>query len=121
MARDFPERHWKVFREIHVAALERFCARILSEITRIARDTSTSSHERYLLIYQLIQDRDAEIAAAFNDLRRSTAIQQLAVMHSLGVLNEEVLARLSPDTQASVQGLSEILRPKKGPGRKRSS
>jgi len=121
MAKDFPERDWKMFREIRAAALERFCVRILSEISRIGKDTSTSSHERYLLIYQLIQERDADIAAAFNDYRRSTALRQLAIMHSLGVLSEQELARLSSDTQASVKGLSEIYRPEKGSARKRSS
>jgi hypothetical protein len=121
MAKDFSERDWKVFREIHTAALERFCARILSEITRIAQDTGTSSHERYLLLYQLLQERDADIAAAFNDFRRSTALRQLAIMHSLGLLSEEELARFNSDTQASVKGLSEIYRPKKGSDRKRNS
>jgi hypothetical protein len=121
MANDFPEQDWKVFREIRSSALERFCKRILDEITRIAKDTSTGSHERYLLIFQLIQDRDADIAAGFNDFRRSTALRQLAIMDGLGVLSDEELARLSSETQASVKGLSEIFRPKKGSGRRRPS
>ena len=118
MPKDFPERDWKVFREVRAVALERFCQRILSEITRIAKDASTSSHERYLLIYQLVKDRDAEIAAAFNDFRRSTGLRQLAVMHSLDTLSEEELARFSSDLQTSIKGLSEIYRPKKSSGRK---
>jgi hypothetical protein len=118
MAKDFPERDWKVFREIRSAALERFCDRILSEITRIANDASTGSHERYLLIFQLTQERDADIAGAFNDFRRSTALRQLALMHSLGLLSGDELARFSSDTQASVKDLSEIYRPKKGSTRK---
>jgi hypothetical protein len=113
VAQDFPERDWKVFRDVRTAALERFCERILSEITRIAKDTSTSGHERYLLIYQLVNDRDADIAATFNDFRRSTALRQLAMMQTLDVLSAEELARFSSDTQASVKGLSEIYRPKK--------
>src|SRR6476660_1466453 len=77
MPKDITEKDWKIFREVQTHALDRFCARILAEITRIAKDTSTSNHERYLLIYQLVQDRNAEIAAAFNDFRRSTALIQL--------------------------------------------
>ena len=118
MAQDFPERDWRVFREVRAAALERFCERILSEITRIARDNSTSGHERYLLVYELVQDRDVDIAAAFNDLRRSTALRQLAIMQSLDVLSAGELARFSSDTQTSITGLSEIYRPKKKSDRK---
>ena len=40
---DFPERDWKAFREVRTGALERFCERILSEITGIANDTSALS------------------------------------------------------------------------------
>lgn len=86
---------------------------ILSEISRIAKDSSTSGHERYLLIYQLVNDRDVDIATAFNDLRRSTALRQLAIMDALDVLNAEELDRFSSDTQASEKNLSEIYRPKK--------
>jgi hypothetical protein len=121
MTKDFPERDWKVFKEVHAAALERFCERILSEITRIAKDASTGSHERYLLIFQLIQERDDDVAAAFNDFRRSSALRQLAIMHGLGLLTEPELAGFTSDTQESVKGLSEIYRPKKGSARKRSS
>jgi hypothetical protein len=118
VAQDFSERDWKVLREVRSVALERFCERILSEITRIAKDASASGHERYLLIYQLVQDRDADIAAAFNDLRRSTALRQLAMMQTLDVLSAEELARFSADTQASIKGLSEIFRPKKKSARR---
>jgi hypothetical protein len=113
MTRAFPERDWKVFRDVRGAALERFCKRILSEVTRIAKDTSTSHHERYLLIYQLLQDRDADVAAAFNDFRRSTALRQLAMMYGRDILSDEDLAQFSSETQASVRALSEIFRPKK--------
>jgi hypothetical protein len=112
VAEDFPEKDWKLFRKVSKAALERFCERILSEIARISSDTSTSSHERYLLVYQLIHDRDAEIAEAFNDQRRSTAVCQLAVMHNLGLLSAEELARFSSETQASVKIWSEMYRKK---------
>jgi hypothetical protein len=118
MAKDFPERDWKIFREVSAAALERFCQRILTEITRLATDTSTSSHERYLLIYQLIQQRDDDIAAAFNDFRRSTALRQLAAIHSLDMLSDDELARFSSETQNAVKELSEIYRPRKGSVRK---
>ena len=116
MGTDIRESDWKVFREIHPAVLARFCDRILSEVTRLANDTSTGSHERYLLIFELIQQRDADIATAFNDFRRSTAIRQLAIMHSRELLTNEEFARFSSETQESVISLCEIFGPKKKPG-----
>jgi len=108
MGKDIRESDWKFFREIHPAVLARFCDRILSEVTRLANDSSTSSHERYLLIFDLIQQRNADIATAFDDFRRSTAIRQLAIMHSRELLSNEELARFSSETQDSVKSLSEI-------------
>jgi hypothetical protein len=114
MTKQIPESDWKIFRAIHPVALARFCERILGEVIRLAKDTSTPSHERYLLVFKLIQERDADIAAAFNDFRRSTALQQLAVMRSRDMLTDEEFTRFTPETQAWVEGFLEILCPKKG-------
>ena len=106
-------RDWKIFREVRTTALKRFCERILSEITRIAKDSSTGSNERYLLIYQLVKDRDSDIAAAFNDLRRSTALRQLAMMQALDMLTAKDLA-FGSDIQESITDLSEMRLPRQG-------
>jgi hypothetical protein len=111
MAHDILESDWKIFREIHPSVLGRFCDRILSEVVRLANDTSTGSHERYLLVFKLINERDADIARAFNDFRRSTAIHQLAIMHSRELLTNEEFARFSSETQASVKSLCEVFGP----------
>jgi hypothetical protein len=105
MALDIPESDWKLFRRFHHEALERFCERVLSEVVQLAGDTRKSSHERYVALYQLIRQRDGEIAGAFNDLRRSTAIRQLVAIRSHDVLTEAELARFSPQTRATVQSL----------------
>ena len=118
MSSGIRESDWKVFRRIHPVVLGRFCERILSEINRLATDTSTSSHERYLLIFELIKQRDADIAAAFNDFRRSTAERQLAIMHSRDLLTQEELALFSSETQETVKSSSEIYGAPKKPRRK---
>jgi hypothetical protein len=101
--REISEADWKLFRQFHPVALERFCERVLSEIGRLAADTEQSSHERYRAIFRLLQGRDKELAEAFNDLRRSTAWRQLAVIRSRGLLTDEEFARFSPDTRTMVQ------------------
>ena len=66
------EPDWKLFRRLQPVALDRFCQKILTEIEGIAADTNKTHHERYLAIYERIRQRDKELAAAFDDLRRST-------------------------------------------------
>jgi hypothetical protein len=101
--RTISEPDWKVFRKLQPVALERFCQRILAEIAQVAADGNKTNHERYLAVYRLIQRRDKQVAEAFNDLRRSTAYLQLAVIQSHGLLTEEEMARFSPEARAVVQ------------------
>ena len=110
MARVIHESDWKHFRQLRTVALDRFCQRVLGEVSRLAADTGTSSHDRYLALFQLIQDRDEELADAFNNPRRSTAFVQLARIQFTDLLTEEEFARFSPETQASVQVFLEIAR-----------
>jgi hypothetical protein len=104
------EADWKVFRQLQPIALERFCERALSQVSRIASDTGKSWHKRYLAVYKLIKRRDGEVAAAFNDMRRSTFVRQLAIIQYHELLTEEEMGRFSPETRWSVEGLIEILR-----------
>jgi hypothetical protein len=105
MPRQIKESDWKVFKQVRADALERFCQRILSEIRRTADDKSRSAHQRYLAIYKLLDERDEEIANAFNDFRRSTASLQIGLMYSLGLLEDAELARFSPEIQDLVKAL----------------
>jgi hypothetical protein len=51
-----------------------------------------------------------EIGEAFNDFRRSTALRQLLIIDSLGVLTQEDLARFTPETPQFVEKWSESSR-----------
>jgi hypothetical protein len=97
------ESEWKLFRQLQAVALERFCERVLSEVGRLAADTRKNHHERYLAVFKLMERRDKELADAFNNPRRSTALLQLARLQGLGLLTDEEFARFSPETRASVQ------------------
>lgn len=79
---DVPESDWKVFRELRELALQRFCKRVLEELERLRMNASRSHHERYLDVFELLRDRDEELAHAFNDPRRSRMIVQLAGIHA---------------------------------------
>jgi hypothetical protein len=103
MARDISEPDWKLFRQLHPLALERFCERALADVGRLASETGKSAHERYVAVFRLLLRRDKELAEAFNDLRRSTALLQLAILRSRKLVTDEEFARFSPETQGAVQ------------------
>ena len=98
MSREIPERDWKVFRELHKVALQRLCDKILTEARAQIEHLTKSSHEKYLGPFKLIQNRDDDVARAFNDLRRSTALMQIGIIHSMGLFTAEELSRFGPET-----------------------
>jgi hypothetical protein len=108
---NFPESDWKLLRTLHPAALERYCARVLDECAMVMRDDKLSAHDRYLRLLRLVRDRDDRIAAAFDDLRRSTGIQRLAAMINLGVASSAELGRFTSATRESATALAEIFAP----------
>jgi len=110
MERGIHEPDWKLFRKLQPLALDRFCQRVITEVSRLTADTDKSNHERYLAMYKLLQQRDEEIADAFNDTRRSTALVQLAHIWFQELLTEEEFARFSPETRASVEAFLEMWR-----------
>ncbi len=106
MSRQMPEADWKRFRQLHAVALDRYCERLLSELQSVAADTGKTPHERYLTIFKLIHRRDKELARAFDDLRRSTALTQLAIIVSFGVVTQEELELFTPETREILAFLS---------------
>ena len=98
MNREIPERDWKVFRDLRQVALNRLCEKILADLRQQMERPGQTPHENYLSVYKLINRRDRDIARAFNDFRRSTALLQIGVIHSLGLLTAEELHRFSPET-----------------------
>ena len=98
-----PEADWRVFRSLHPIWIERFCKRVNGELMRALSDESRDAYEQYLAAYKLMHKRDKEIADAFNDFRRSTAVIQIAIIRKLGVITDEELGRFSESTRVSLQ------------------
>jgi hypothetical protein len=97
------ESDWKRFRHLHPLALERFCGHVLSEVGRLAADTTKSAHERYLAVFKLLREKDKELADTFDDMRRSTAWRQLALIRALGLVTDEEFSQFSAETRDAVQ------------------
>ena len=104
MMRDIPEPDWRLLRQLSPIALERFCRRVLDEVAGLtADDGRRSNHARYLALYDLIKERDKELAVTFDDLRRSTGFLRLADIRHRELLTDEEFARFSPETRDAVQ------------------
>jgi hypothetical protein len=102
MSRDFPERDWKIFRGLSEMALDRFCARVLAEISAVVADTSKSNHDRYGEIYGVMRNRDRELGQAFDCMSRSKAALQLLLMFRMNLITEEELEQFSEATRKYV-------------------
>lgn len=104
----FPERDWKHLRTLSRVALDRYCARTLEESVAVIGDSTSSPHKRYLRLYELLQERNYRLAAAFDDLRRSAATKQLASMVALDLLTSDELNGFTLQTRDAAIGLSEL-------------
>ena len=108
MDRHIPEADWRQFKRIHPVLLERFCQDVLDDLAELLWAGDGTAHEKYLRIYKLIQDRDKDLGAAFDDFRRSTAVLQLAMMRRMGLLGDEELSGFSEDTQSIIRGVDSF-------------
>jgi hypothetical protein len=102
---DIPESDWKIFRQLHPVALQRYCKQVLSDIQRISSDASKTPHQQYLDVFAVIRDRNKELATLFDDMRRSTARFQLSLIHSRGLLTDDEVQRFSPETREMISML----------------
>src|SRR4051794_4245278 len=100
MYSEIHESDWKLFRRLQPLALDRFCQHVLAEISRIAADIKRSNHNRYLAVFKLLHQRNEELAEAFDNPRRSTALVQMARIQLQKLLTEEEFARFSPEARA---------------------
>jgi len=109
MAIEIKGSDWKLFRQLHQIALERFCERVLAEV-RAATEAGDGYHDRYLRVFDLIRDCDKTIARIFNDVRRSNALILLANIKQEGLLTAAELARFSPETREAIENIEHLRR-----------
>ena len=98
-----PESDWKTFKRVRLLALERFSQRVLDDCQRICGDESLSALERYRAMYALIEDRDREMSAVFDDFWRSTARLCLKLMRRQGVVTDEEMMEFSHEVQRATE------------------
>nr|MBS0019019.1 hypothetical protein [Gammaproteobacteria bacterium] len=99
------ESDWKKFKDLKEAALERFCAEVLDDSSRIIEQSDGSSHSKYLLLYKVIQDADRTLASLFEYHSRSKATIQLMMLRTEGLIKDEELQELSEEFRKSTEPL----------------
>jgi hypothetical protein len=70
-------------------------------------------------LFRLVRERNAALATAFDDLRRSTAPRRWSAMIALGVLTAEDLAGFHPEVQAAAREPCETFAPRRPATRQR--
>ncbi len=108
MSAAIPEADWRHFKGLHRILLNRFCSRVLQDVAAISHATDGTPHERYLRVYKLLRKTDQELARAFDDFRRSTAVMQLAIMRKIKLLTDEDLSGFSQPTQGQILMIASI-------------
>ena len=103
MMGNIPESDWRHFKRVRSLLLERFCQQALDELAAVLRAREGTAHERYCRAYAVLEKRDAALARAFDDFRRSTAVMQLVIMRTMGLLGDEELKVFSERTQQAVR------------------
>lgn len=84
-----PASDWKKFRPLRDKALANLCDLVLTEISATTAEDALSSHQKYLKIYDRIQDYNDEISRIFDGYSRSRALSQLTMMQSHHLLEPE--------------------------------
>jgi hypothetical protein len=108
--RSVPESDWKVFKQLHPIALDRFAKRVLDETVALLKDNSKSSHETYMAIYKFIERCDKEMTDVFDDYRRSTAFWQIAKLHSRKLITDQEFQQFSAETRNAIAAMQELYR-----------
>src|SRR5215813_1259807 len=96
----FSKSDWKIWRDLRIKALERYCQRVLTELATFDKGDGTA-HSRYLTLYGLLQKRDRELARIFNDHRRSTAMNNILLAASAKLMTNEEIELFSERTQST--------------------
>lgn len=103
MPPNFPESDWKTLSHLKPLALDRLCARILQESSRIITGADEGEHHRaYLDLYRHIHTSDKTLGDCFDAWSRSRGLLLLMKWRAENLLTEEEFAAFSAGTRDMV-------------------
>jgi hypothetical protein len=110
MLNEIPERDWKIFRQLHPIALERFGQRAVAEIQRLTAQGGQPPMEQFWNAFEFAAAQKKRVSDLFDDYRRSTAMMKVAELRDEGLLTEAEIARFSPEFREWLNGLRSLSR-----------
>jgi hypothetical protein len=97
-----PERDWKVLRKLKPLALDRFCKRALAELKYRATADDGEHHAAFLAVWDAMNRNNDELATAFDETSRSTALFRLMSYRRLKLLTDDEWNEFSEETRQTV-------------------
>ena len=107
-AAKIPEKDWKYLRKIEPEMLATLCNRINEQSKAILSAEKISEHQKYLKLYDHIEQSDKIIAGCFNDWRRSNIWLKIQYLQGNDLLTDEYLSGLSDQFRAILETISGI-------------
>lgn len=104
------ESDWKVFKKIRPIALQRYCDKVMKNVDEIINNKQRDSHDRYLSMYEIVQDGDEKLSSMFDSFSRSKATNQLVMFYDTGIISDEELAQFSDETREYVLAIIKFWR-----------
>ena len=106
--KNIPERDCKVLRSLQKGLLENYCDNSLAKLKAIHENSRESSHNRFIALYNTIEKENEELGYLFDDLRRSRALLTLIQWRRADLLTDEMLEKLTAETQATIEAMQEF-------------
>lgn len=91
------ESDWKIFKQIKEKAIEQYCSMCLAEFREVIDDESKHVHDRYLLNYKMVDNRNRQMSLLFDGHSRSKAWLQLLAIRGEGLADEDLLSKLTDE------------------------
>lgn len=106
---EIPESDWKLLRKFHESALERYCEATIAAIGQLCIGPTAKFHERYLQIFELVDTKNDELGALFdNMLRRSVAISHILGLRRHGLIADNEFSQFTEEVQAKVNFMIDL-------------
>ena len=86
------------------------CARIVQATLAAAQDPQRSNHDRLRAILSLVNEGIDDIGRIFDRASRSRCFEQLVTMRGAGLLTDEELEVLTPETRRRIGAVFEGVR-----------
>lgn len=104
------ENDWKTVRLMKDDALDLACRRIMEKISNIVSADENSAYTRYLELWKMLKAEDENIEFMFDNLKRSSALQQLARWRFNDLITDSDLESFSPEALKEISAYLEVWR-----------